>query len=194
MAGYLNVDLEHYPGVDVVADLERSWPFEDGSVEAIYCNDFPEHLRQWYEEPDPLRLSTAKRLLDECYSDEKCVNWAVNAVKAIGVLITAIEVPKRTYGVFHFMNEANRVLKVGGTLTAKIPSTDGRGWAQDPTHVGFWNENTTLYFRDGFGEAGLYPSLKRGSWATHYVVTSEPNPIGVRNVTFELEKLKEEIR
>ncbi len=180
LAGYVNVDWEPHPTVDLVADLEKPWPFRDNSVDAIYCNDFPEHLRQWYEEADPAQVAIAEAAIERDSLRE-----------ALQAVLAALRRPQRTYGVFHFMNEANRVLKVGGTLTAKIPSTDGRGWAQDPTHVSFWNENTTLYFRDGFGEQTLYPGLKRGRWGTHYVVTTEPNPIGVRNLTFELEKVKE---
>lgn len=46
----------------------------------------------------------------------------------------------------HVMNEAWRVLKPGGIFTIIVPSTDGRGAFQDPTHVSFWNENSFLYY------------------------------------------------
>jgi O-antigen biosynthesis protein len=46
------------------------------------------------------------------------------------------------------MNEIYRVLVPGGWLLASIPSTDGRGAFQDPTHVSFWNENSMLYYTD----------------------------------------------
>lgn len=47
------------------------------------------------------------------------------------------------------MNEAYRVLKPGGTFDIVVPTTDGRGAFQDPTHVAFWNRNSFWYFTDG---------------------------------------------
>jgi hypothetical protein len=38
------------------------------------------------------------------------------------------------------------VLKPGGWLITRTPSTDGRGAFQDPTHVSFWNPNSFLYY------------------------------------------------
>lgn len=46
------------------------------------------------------------------------------------------------------MREAWRVLAPGGFLLVMVPSTDGRGAFQDPTHVSFWNENSFLYYSD----------------------------------------------
>lgn len=42
------------------------------------------------------------------------------------------------------LNEIYRVLKPGGTCYIQVPSTDGRGAFQDPTHVSYWNENSFL--------------------------------------------------
>ena len=59
----------------------------------------------------------------------------------------------------HTMNEAWRVLRPGGVLDIKIPTTDGPGAWQDPTHVSYWNRNSFLYYtyddphRLRFGEA-----------------------------------------
>ncbi len=47
------------------------------------------------------------------------------------------------------MNEAFRVLKPGGILKITVPTTDGRGAWQDPTHISFWNRNSFWYFTDG---------------------------------------------
>jgi predicted SAM-dependent methyltransferase len=44
------------------------------------------------------------------------------------------------------MNEADRVLRPGGLLHVSVPSTDGRGAFQDPTHVSYWNVNSWRYF------------------------------------------------
>lgn len=44
------------------------------------------------------------------------------------------------------MSEIHRVLCDGGWLLVGVPSTDGRGAFQDPTHVSFWNENSFWYW------------------------------------------------
>lgn len=48
----------------------------------------------------------------------------------------------------HSMSEAFRVLAPGGMLFLEVPSTDGRGAWQDPTHCSFWNENSMRYYTD----------------------------------------------
>lgn len=44
------------------------------------------------------------------------------------------------------MSEIHRVLCDGGWAFIEVPSTDGRGAWQDPTHVSFWNENSFWYY------------------------------------------------
>ncbi len=44
------------------------------------------------------------------------------------------------------MNEIYRVLAPGGWLFISVPSTDGRGAFQDPTHISFWNSNSFWYY------------------------------------------------
>lgn len=44
------------------------------------------------------------------------------------------------------MSEIYRVLADGGWAMIEVPSTDGRGAFQDPTHVSFWNENSFWYY------------------------------------------------
>ena len=46
----------------------------------------------------------------------------------------------------HAMSEAHRVLEDGGMLLLQVPSTDGRGAFQDPTHISYWNENSIWYW------------------------------------------------
>lgn len=51
----------------------------------------------------------------------------------------------------HFiMSEIHRVLAPGGWAFIQVPSTDGRGAFQDPTHVSYWNENSFLYYTDSY--------------------------------------------
>ena len=49
----------------------------------------------------------------------------------------------------HTMNELWRVLAPGGTAEIVVPTTDGPGAFQDPTHVSFWNRRSFLYYEDG---------------------------------------------
>lgn len=46
------------------------------------------------------------------------------------------------------MREIYRVLAHGGWAFIEVPSTDGRGAWQDPTHVSFWNKNSFWYYTD----------------------------------------------
>lgn len=50
------------------------------------------------------------------------------------------------------MNEAFRVLKPDATLDLFIPTTDGRGAFQDPTHVSYWTPNDLFYYCEVFAE------------------------------------------
>ncbi len=103
---WINVDIQSMPGVNVVANLEEEWPWEDNSVHYIRAFDIFEHLH------DPINT----------------------------------------------MNEAWRVLGHGGLLELWVPSTDGRGAFQDPTHVSFWNRNSLFYYSKKY-YADLYPDL-----------------------------------
>lgn len=46
----------------------------------------------------------------------------------------------------HTMSEAFRVLKSGGQFEIDVPSTNGMGAFQDPTHKSFWNLNSFIYY------------------------------------------------
>jgi len=48
------------------------------------------------------------------------------------------------------MSEIYRVLAPGGWAFIEVPSTDGRGAFQDPTHVSYWNENCFLYYTNKY--------------------------------------------
>jgi|SRR3989304_1959798 len=41
--GYVNVDITKFDSVDVVHDIEKTLPFENDSVEEIYCSHALEH-------------------------------------------------------------------------------------------------------------------------------------------------------
>jgi predicted O-linked N-acetylglucosamine transferase (SPINDLY family)/glycosyltransferase involved in cell wall biosynthesis len=96
--GFVGVDVCDGPGVDIVADLNKVFPFEDNSIDEIKAHDVIEHLHD--------RL--------------------------------------------HTMNEIWRVCKDGALIDIRVPSTDGRGAFQDPTHVSFWNINSFMYYSNDF--------------------------------------------
>lgn len=50
------------------------------------------------------------------------------------------------------MNECWRVLQPGGILDLFVPTTDGRGAFQDPTHKTFWTPNDLFYFCEEYAE------------------------------------------
>lgn len=68
---------------------------------------------------------------------------------SVGVL-RASHIIEHLKNPIHVMNEAFRVLAGGGFLFIDVPSTDGRGAYQDPTHISFFNENSFWYYTNKF--------------------------------------------
>lgn len=81
--------------------------------------------------------------------------WADSSVEEIRAHDIIEHLPDKIFT----MNEAWRVLKPGGRFEIVVPTTEGRGAWQDPTHVSYWNRNSFFYFTDGdahrerFGDA-----------------------------------------
>lgn len=61
-------------------------------------------------------------------------------------LVRAYDIFEHLPDALHTMRELYRVLAPGGYALIQVPSTDGRGAFQDPTHCSFWNENSFLYY------------------------------------------------
>jgi glycosyltransferase involved in cell wall biosynthesis len=68
---------------------------------------------------------------------------------SVGVL-NASHILEHLHDKHKIMAEIHRVLAPGGWAFIEVPSTDGRGAFQDPTHVSYWNENSFLYYTDGY--------------------------------------------
>lgn len=64
---------------------------------------------------------------------------------SVGVF-RAFDVFEHLKSPIHTMQELYRCLIPGGYAVIQVPSTDGRGAFQDPTHVSFWNANSFLYY------------------------------------------------
>jgi O-antigen biosynthesis protein len=62
--------------------------------------------------------------------------------------VRAFDVFEHLKNPIHTIMELYRVLAPGGYALIQVPSTDGRGAFQDPTHVSFWNENSFAYYTD----------------------------------------------
>ena len=162
--GFTNVDI--CEPADVVCDLESlPWPWDDNSVDEIISDDILEHIH-----PFTWRDVTAD------YAN-------------LGFPVRTREESK--YPIVALMNEVWRVLTPDGTIRIFIPTTDGRGAFQDPTHKTFWNRNTFFYFTDGdphrerFGKAyGITARFK-------VVYESEfPFPDSVTKLTIHLQAVK----
>jgi len=63
-------------------------------------------------------------------------------------LVRAYDVLEHLSSPVRIMNEIYRVLAPGGWLFLRVPSTDGRGAFQDPSHKSFWNENSLWYYTE----------------------------------------------
>lgn len=97
--------------------------------------------------------------VDRVYPDRSCAvrddfqiadlsrswGWADSSVEHIRAHDIIEHLPDK----IHTMNEAWRVLVRGGTFEIAVPTTDGPGAWQDPTHVSFWNRNSFMYFEAG---------------------------------------------
>jgi glycosyltransferase involved in cell wall biosynthesis len=64
---------------------------------------------------------------------------------SVGV-IYASHILEHLHDKHKIMCEIHRVLADGGWAFIQVPSTDGRGAFQDPTHVSYWNENCFWYY------------------------------------------------
>ena len=105
--------------------------------------------------------------------------------------IRAHDVIEHIQDRIHTMNEIWRVCKPGAKVDIRVPSTDGRGAFQDPTHISFWNINSFLYYCN---EYPAYLELCRrygfkGEFnAVH--LEHEKSPGGVIHVIAELRVVK----
>ncbi len=106
-------------------------------------------------------------------------------------LVRANDVFEHLVDPIHTMRELYRVLTPGGYALIRVPSTDGRGAFQDPTHKSFWNENSFLYYTDR--RWAKYIDTPVRFQATR-LYTTKKNDIGVCWAVAHLVKLTDGLR
>ena len=125
---WINIDRFNFarPGYEFrIMDLNQKWKFDDSSVSELRAHDIFEHL--W-----PTQMVIVK---DQNQTPT-------------GLQVRRTDVQPKIW----VMNEAHRVLRPGGTLSLIVPTTDGRGAYQDPTHVTWWTPNDMFYFCEHWAE------------------------------------------
>jgi precorrin-6B methylase 2 len=71
------------------------------------------------------------------------------------------------------MNEIHRVLKPGGRVQILVPTTNGPGAFQDPTHLSFWNRHSFWYFEKG--------NVRRERFAKQYGIKASFRVVGEKS-------------
>jgi len=104
-------------------------------------------LENWRGKFMLANLEEPLALPDSCANEIRALDilehlWPLDSVSGLPVAAPKISV----------MNEMHRLLTPGGILDLFIPTTDGRGAFQDPTHKTFWTPNDMYYYCDHFAE------------------------------------------
>jgi hypothetical protein len=100
--------------------------------------------------------------------------WPDNSVQ----LVRAWDIIEHLPDKILTMNQMWRVLAPGACAEIAVPTTDGPGAFQDPTHVSFWNRRSFLYF-----EAG---NPYRERFAVNYGIAAKFRVVS-ENVTYSLD-------
>jgi predicted SAM-dependent methyltransferase len=133
--GFIGVDTVKCSGVDIVANLNKRFPFKNNYVDLLRAHDAIEHL------PDKI----------------------------------------------HTMNEIWRICKNGAIVDIQVPSTDGRGAFQDPTHISYWNINSFFYYTSN--SPVLFELSKRYGFKGNFKIESVYNIGSIDGVIHVIAKL-----
>ena len=130
--GFINMDYRTMPGVDIVWDITKfPWPIEDETFDVMTASHVVEHLNPM--PVDPRITGLAQLLLDKKIVSQKDLDKYVGEIAPGPIFM-------------RFMDEAWRVLKVGGELLLSGPYAGSPGFYQDPSHINACNEVTWDYF------------------------------------------------
>ncbi len=159
---YLNTKMHHIPKVLYIYRitgentwLERNQAIQTTTVELfqkyawdLACKDAKDrnlHIVELGGGINPKQGCDINIDLEEGNLRHDLNNGIPLADNSVGV-IWASHIIEHLNDKHKIMAEMHRVLADGGWLFIQVPSTDGRGAFQDPTHVSYWNENCFWYY------------------------------------------------
>ncbi|RPJ86990.1 MAG: glycosyltransferase [Acidobacteria bacterium] len=96
--------------------------------------------------------------------------WPDGSIQSIRAADLVEHLPDKIFT----MNELWRILRPGGQAEIAVPTTDGTGAWQDPTHVSFWNRRSFDYFEEN------NPCRRR--FASRYGITARFRPVSENRV------------
>jgi SAM-dependent methyltransferase len=158
---YLTTEFKRVPEVLYIYRItgENTWIQRNADIQKITVDLFNKYARQLAERDAELRGLLKIDLgggicplpgyttLDTQDADILCnlEDGIPLPDNSVGV-INASHVLEHLRDPIKSMREIHRVLAHGGWAFIEVPSTEGRGAWQDPTHVSYWNENSFLYY------------------------------------------------
>ncbi|MCP4631208.1 MAG: class I SAM-dependent methyltransferase [bacterium] len=81
--------------------------------------------------------------------DAECFPWPLDDDDCAVIVMSHMIEHIKPWLQIDFMNEAWRILEMGGLLFIATPYATSFGYSQDPTHCSPWNEATVDYFTPG---------------------------------------------
>lgn len=150
--GFVGIDYEAFPGVDIVHDVEVfPWPLPDECADIAVTSHLLEHINPHHGDSRVANLT--QLLLD------KGIITPDEVASYIGELNPG---PR----FMRLMDEVWRVLKPGAQFLNVFPYAGSPGYWQDPTHVNGINNMTFWYFDPEEPHVGkaLYAFYKPKPW------------------------------
>ena len=130
-------ELTHHLHDTYIQQMVEKWCDETGNlkVDLCSCNNKPEGY-----------IGIDKRKLNEedIEFDLDQPNWPIES-ESVGVF-RCQDALEHLKDPINAMKEIYKALVPFGWALIEVPSTDGRGAFQDPTHVSFWNSNSFWYY------------------------------------------------
>lgn len=119
------------------------------------------YKKEGYEGVDSFAYEGVDHVLD--FATEGLSRFPESSVDEIRAIDFIEHIADKVFTLEHIY----RALKHGGTAYIQVPSTDGRGAFQDPTHKSFWNENSFLdMYMNGYYRYGANYNFKVESLST----------------------------
>jgi hypothetical protein len=130
--GWIGIDFQDLPGVDIVQDLSK-YPWDnipDGIADMAMASHVLEHINP--DPADPRLAGLIDILLDKKIVTPQEIYKSVGDYRFLG-------------GFLRFMDEVWAKLKPGGQFIATFPYGGSAGYWQDPTHVNAITHVTLAY-------------------------------------------------